>query len=741
LFRFHFIIDWIFHYFYNMQKIATFIMQNKKYIPLVILLTFIAVFFSFQSQGKNEEDPKRYEKILRNLNVLIKEAHFKPRAIDDAFSKTILKSFVEELDDEKNIFLASDIEAFKKYENKIDDEINGASLVSFYEIYKVYQKRIKEVEQIYPTLLSSPFNFNDADSIQMDVEKNDFPKTENDRYDIWRKRMKYAVLSKLVDAQEEQDKNKANKELKDFKLKADSTMEREARDQVKKQMTRYYTTKSTNETQDELFSIFVNSITMAIDPHTNYYPPIASREFNESMSGRFYGIGAQLKEEDGHIKIGTLVSGGPAWKGGELKENDEIIKVAQGAEVPVDVTGYSVSDAVKLIRGSSKGSEVRLTVKRIDGSIHVIKIIRDEVKLESTFARSAIINGKNKIGYIYLPEFYADFERPNGARCAVDIAKEIDKLKAENVSGIILDLRGNGGGSLYDVVQMAGLFIKNGPVCQVKGRDESPNILKDKDDKIQYTGPLAVMVDGTSASASEIFAAAIQDYKRGIIIGANSTYGKGTVQRMISLNPDGELSILADKNAEDLGNVKITLQKFYRINGGATQLRGVVPDVILPDRYDFLKYREKDVPSALGWDEIPKAVYNVENNDFNTIVNEEKNELAKNERFSKLKKSLEQLNLRSKKAYSLNINQYKLEQKAFKSLIKEIDELSKLSKSLEFKNLASDTATINSAQDKIDNNKQWMKFRVNDIYINESVNVIEKMISQNNLVKFEGNKP
>ena len=717
-------------------------MQNKKYIPLVILMTFIAVFFTFQSQGKNEEDPKqRYEKILRNLNVLIKEAHFKPRAIDDAFSKTILKSFVEELDDEKNVFLASDIEAFKKYENKIDDEINGASLVSFYEIYKVYQKRIKEVEMIYPALLNAPFNFNEVDSIQMDVEKNDFPKSENERYDIWRKRMKYAVLSKLVDAQEDQEKNKANKEIKDFKLKADSTMEREAREQVKKQMTRYYTTKSTNETQDELFSIFVNTITMAIDPHTNYYPPIASREFNESMSGRFYGIGAQLKEEDGHIKIGTLVSGGPAWKGGELKENDEIIKVAQGADAPVDVTGYSVSDAVKLIRGSSKGSEVRLTVKRIDGSIHVIKIIRDEVKLDNTFAKSAIINGKNKIGYIYLPEFYADFERPNGARCAVDIAKEIEKLKAENVSGIILDLRGNGGGSLYDVVQMAGLFIKNGPVCQVKGRDESPNILKDKDDKIQYTGPLAVMVDGTSASASEIFAAAIQDYKRGIIIGANSTYGKGTVQRMISLNPEGELSVLSDKNAEDLGNVKITLQKFYRINGGATQLRGVVPDVILPDRYDFLKYREKDVPSALGWDEISKAVYNEENNDFNTIVNEEKNELAKNDRFLKLKKSLEQLNLRSKKAYSLNINQYKLEQKAFKSLIKEIDELSKLSKSLEFKNLASDTATINSAQDKIDNNKQWMKFRVNDIYINESVNVIEKMISQNNLVKLEGNKP
>ena len=725
-----------------MQKIANLIMQNKKFIPIVILLTFVAVFFTFQSQGKNEEDPKqRYEKILRNINVLIKEAHFKPRAIDDAFSKSILKGFIEELDDEKNVFLASDLEDFKKYENKIDDEINGANLVSFYEIYKVYQKRIKEVEMIYPTLLNDPFDFNVQDSVQLDAEKNDFPKNESDRYDIWRKRMKYAVLSKLVDTQEEQEKNKTNKEIKDFKIKADSTMEREARDQIKKQMNRYFTTKKTNETQDELFSIFVNVITMAIDPHTNYYPPIASREFNESMSGRFYGIGAQLKEEDGHIKIGTLVSGGPAWKGGELKENDEIIKVAQGAGVPVDVTGYSVSDAVKLIRGSSKGSEVRLTVKRIDGSIHVIKIIRDEVKLENTFAKSAIINGKNKIGYIYLPEFYADFERPNGARCAVDIAKEIEKLKAENVEGIILDLRGNGGGSLYDVVQMAGLFIKNGPVCQVKGRDESPNILRDKDDKIQYSGPLAVMVDGTSASASEIFAAAIQDYKRGIIIGANSTYGKGTVQRMISLNPDGEIPMLADKNAEDLGNVKITLQKFYRINGGATQLRGVVPDVILPDRYDFLKYREKDVPSALGWDEIPKADYKVEPNDFNPIIVAEKNEISKNDRFSKLKKNLEELNLRSKKAYSLNINQYKTEQKVFKALIKEIDETSKLTQSLEFKNLASDTAAINSAKDKIDNNKQWMKFRVNDIYINESVKVVEKMITQNNLVKSEGKRP
>jgi carboxyl-terminal processing protease len=307
-------------------------------------------------------------------------------------------------------------------------------------------------------------------------------------------------------------------------------------------------------------------------------------------------------------------------------EVDPELMLTYAQEKPDHMASYSVSDAVKLIRGSSKGSEVRLTVKRIDGSIHVIKIIRDEVKLDNTFAKSAIINGKNKIGYIYLPEFYADFERPNGARCAVDIAKEIEKLKAENVSGIILDLRGNGGGSLYDVVQMAGLFIKNGPVCQVKGRDESPNILKDKDDKIQYTGPLAVMVDGTSASASEIFAAAIQDYKRGIIIGANSTYGKGTVQSTIDvsriISPTDKLMLLNEKqeengkngtvarqNAPQFGQINLTMAKFYRVNGSSTQHKGVLPDIQFPMIYPADKYGESAEPAALAWDTVKPSKY------------------------------------------------------------------------------------------------------------------------------------
>ena len=444
-----------------------------------------------------------------------------------------------------------------------------------------------------------------------------------------------------------------------------------------------------------------------------------------------------LKEDDGKIKIGSLISGGPAWKSGELKENDEIMKVAQGKAEPVDVTGYAVSDAVKLIRGAEKGSEVRLTIRRIDGTIKVITLLRDDIKLEDTYAKSAIIKGENKIGYIYLPEFYADFERPNGARCAADVAKEIEKLKAEKVDGIILDLRGNGGGSLYDVVQMAGLFIEDGPICQVKGRDEKANVLRDKDKTIQYDGPFAVMVDETSASASEIFAAAIQDYKRGVIIGSTSTYGKGTVQRNIPLNPESENTLLAANKSDDLGTVKLTLQKFYRINGDATQLKGVTPDIVLPDRLEYLKFREKDNPNALKWDEIDRADYKTwtSNVSTTTIVNSANTDLNQNSAFSKIKTNVQWLEKNNDREYSLNITKYKEEQKELKDIYKQIETLYKLPKPMNMNTPASDTTAINSDKDKMDKNKQWLKVRADDIYIDESVKVLNKMITQNNMAK------
>jgi carboxyl-terminal processing protease len=714
-----------------MQKIASF-MMSKKFIPVMLVLTGASLFLAFQSQGKNEneDNPKsRYTRVLRNVGLLLEEGHYSPKVIDDNFSQTVLKKFVQDLDDDKSVFLQSDIEAFKKFDTKIDDEIHGSELQSFFIVNDLYIKRRDESFVLISDLLAKPFDFTKEETIQFDREKLSYPKSEAERKEIWRKSIKYNVLGKFVELQEDREKNKGKK---DFVEKADSTLEREARDYVRKRMGRMMTAKRTHETPDENFSIFVNAITQSMDPHTDYFPPVAKRSFDEDMSGRFYGIGAQLKDDDGKIKIATLIAGMPAERNGDIKIDDEIIKIAEGAAEPVDVTGFAVTDAVKLIRGAKKGSEVRLTIKRADGTIKVISLLRDEIKLEDTFAKSAVINGDYKVGYIYLPEFYQDFQNPNGARCSNDVAKEVTKLKEENVEGIIIDLRSNGGGSLSEVVKMAGLFIEEGPICQVKGRDEKATILRDKDKNILYSGPLTVMVDEFSASASEIFAAAIQDYNRGIIIGSTSTYGKGTVQRNIPLTPENENPLLANKNAEDLGALKLTLQKFYRINGGATQLKGVTPDVVLPDRMEYLKFREKDNTSALPWDEIAKADYlpwtsTVSNE---TVVNITYDQINKNSVFSKIKSNIDWLGTNSEKEASLNIIKYKEEQKQLKDTYKQLEELNKLAKELNVKNLAADTVSINSAKERVEKNKQWLKRLSGDIYIDESLKVINNMIMQ-----------
>jgi carboxyl-terminal processing protease len=714
-----------------MQKIASF-MMSKKFIPVILVLTGASLFLAFQSQGKNEneDNPKsRYTRVLRNVGLLLEEGHYSPKAIDDNFSRTVLKKFVQDLDDDKSVFLQSDIDSFKKFDTKIDDEIHGSELQSFFIVNDLYIKRRDESFGLISEVLAKPFDFTKDETIQFDREKLSYPKSEADRKEIWRKSIKYNVLGKFVELQEDREKNKGKK---DFVEKADSTLEREARDYVKKRMGRMMTAKRTHETPDENFSIFVNAITQSMDPHTDYFPPVAKRSFDEDMSGRFYGIGAQLKDDDGKIKIATLIAGMPAERNGDIKIDDEIIKIAEGAAEPVDVTGFAVTDAVKLIRGAKKGSEVRLTIKRADGTIKVISLLRDEIKLEDTFAKSAVINGDHKVGYIYLPEFYQDFQNPNGARCSNDVAKEVTKLKEENVEGIIIDLRSNGGGSLSEVVKMAGLFIEEGPICQVKGRDEKATILRDKDKNILYTGPLTVMVDEFSASASEIFAAAIQDYNRGIIIGSTSTYGKGTVQRNIPLTPENENPLLANKDPEDLGALKLTLQKFYRINGGATQLKGVTPDVVLPDRMEYLKFREKDNTSALPWDEIAKADYSPWTSTVSNeaVINITYDQINKNSVFSKIKSNIDWLGTNSEKEASLNIVKYKEEQKQLKDTYKQLEELNKLAKELSVKNLAADTVSINSAKDRVEKNKQWLKRLSGDIYIDESLKVINNMIMQ-----------
>ncbi len=532
---------------------------------------------------------------------------------------------------------------------------------------------------------------------------------------------------------EDREKNKSKKA---FLSHAASPLDRDARIQVKKQIGRYFTTLENHNTTEELFSAFLNSITEEMDPHTSYFPPVDARSFNEEISGSFYGIGAQLKEDDNKIVVASLITGGPAWKSGELQVDDEIIKIGEGNAEPVDVTGYAVSDAVKLIRGSEKGTEVKLTVRKVDGTIKVISLSRDQIKLDDNFAKSAIINGTHKIGYIYLPEFYVDYENPNGAKCSDDVAKEVKKLEAENVEGIVIDLRGNGGGSLTEVVKMAGLFIEGGPICQVKGRDEKPAELNDLDKSVIYSGPLTVMVDENSASASEIFAAAIQDYKRGLIVGSTSTYGKGTVQRTISLNPEAETQLFAN-NADDLGTVKLTLQKFYRVSGGATQLKGVSSDVVIPDRLEYEKIREKDNPSALSWDEIAKANYTTWTSTYssNAIATAANKEIDNSPTFKQIKQDIEWIHDENDKQYPLNFAKYREEQKELKDTYHQLDSLLKPAKALSVTNITADIPMYTSDKEKTEKNKQFLDRLKDDLYVDETVKVLSRMINQGNMAK------
>ncbi len=716
--------------------------MSKKFLPVLLVLICAGLFLTYGVMGRGDrkdDNPKsKYELILRNVGIVLEQGHYSPKKIDDKFSKEVLDKYEETLDPDKYIFFQKDIDDFKKYQDKIDDEIHGSPLESFFTISKTYLARIDEVSKFYKDILAKPFDFTKDESLQLDGDKRSFPNSEAERFDYGRKRLKYLVLGRFIDLQDERDKHVAAKDsiFKKDGSKADSTLERDARGIVSRQMDRYFQTLKNHNTSDDMFSDFVNAITGSMDPHTTYFAPVDKRSFDELLSGTFFGIGAQLKEDDGKIKIASLITGGPAWKSGDIQPEDEIVKIAQGGDVPVDVTGYAVTDAVKLIRGAQKGSEVRLTLKKADGSIKVVPITRDKISLDDTFAKSAIVNGTHKIGYIYLPEFYADFDDPSGRRSATDVAKEVEKLKAENVEGIVIDLRGNGGGSLNDVVDMAGLFIKDGPICQVKGRDDRANILSDRDKDVLYNGPLAVMVDELSASASEIFAAAIQDYHRGIIIGSTSTYGKGTVQRSISLDPQSE-NAMFNKPDEGLGDIKLTFRKFYRINGGATQLRGVVPDIVIPDRLENVKFREKDNPDALSWDEIPKANYTTWNPgySFNSVISKVNSEINQSTRFKGIREDVSLLDEYNDKETPLNIVKYRQKLAEVKSTSKNLEDLTKLPADLKISNVVKDSIAIGDDKDKIAKNKQFLKRLGTDIYVDETVKVIDKIIGEATLAQ------
>ncbi|HEY1113363.1 MAG TPA: carboxy terminal-processing peptidase [Chitinophagaceae bacterium] len=707
-----------------------------KRLPLLLMMLAGGIFVAFQTLGTEKTPPpSKYERILQSVGEILVQGHFSPKDINDDFSKRVFNKYFEELDPEKNIFLQEDIESLRKFEKRIDDEVKGAPVAFFLEVAKIFDKRVEEASKIYKDILSEPFDFTKDESYITDNKKISFAKSDSQRKDYWRKRLKYLALDRYAELLDIREKNKGKDS---FVVKTDAELEKEARGKVSKIMERMFDRYKAKFNNDEKFAVFVNTVTQSMDPYTEFFPPVEKRYFDEQLSGRFSGIGASLQYDEGNIKIASLLTGSPAWKSQQIEVGDIIMKVAQARDSAVELTGYVVEDAVKLIRGK-KGTEVTLTLKKKDGTLKNVSLVRDEIIQDETFARSAVIQeGTAKVGYIFLPEFYADFENPNGNRSAVDVAKEIVKLKEAKVDGIVIDLRNNGGGSLYDVVQMAGLFIEDGPIVQVKDREGKPIVMRDKDNGVLYDGPLTVMVNEFSASASEIFAAAIQDYGRGIVIGSTSTYGKGTVQRSIGLDPE---SNFLSSNSE-LGSLKLTLQKFYRINGGSTQLKGVTPDIVLPDQYEYLRFRERDNENALPWDEISKAPYKSWNGgyDLQTIKNLSSSRVATNPIFNKIKERTEWLGKQNDKEYSLNINKFKAEQKQVRETVKELDSLLKLHEELNIAYLQEDIQKRASDKDKQERYNQWLKNLSKDIYLDQAVKVIGDIQSQRNLANRQNKK-
>jgi carboxyl-terminal processing protease len=735
-----------------MNTIITFMKRNYK---LLLIVTFVSLsLLAFKSNYASTTDPEKDKLLIELLTFVLEKGHYSPALMDDEFSKGIYKDYIEALDPSKRFFLQSDIDEFSKYELELDDQIQNKDLTFFDLTYTRLMQRMEESKAIYQKVLNQSFDYSIDESFNTDYEKMPYATSTAELTERWRKQIKLSTLSSLVDRLEIQENNgKVDKDLKDAaapinpdgsfqeavvetkkensaekgKLKSFVELEKETRESSLKSLNEYFEFIKDLDRKD-YFSVYLNSITARFDPHTNYLAPEEKERFDVSISGKLEGIGARLQKKNDYIEISELISGGPAWRGKELEAGDIVIKVAQGNQEPVDVVGMRLDDVVKKIKGT-KGTEVRLTVKKVDGTIKVISIIRDIVEIEETYAKSSVVekNGM-KYGVIYLPKFYIDFENKDGRDAGKDIALEVARLKKEGVDGIALDVRDDGGGSLSTVVDIAGLFIEEGPIVQIKSAGKRKEVLYDKDKKIEWDGPLVIMVNSFSASASEILAAAIQDYKRGIIIGSKQTYGKGTVQNVIDLN-----QFVRSSSVGDLGALKTTTQKFYRINGGSTQLEGVSSDVVMPDRYAYLKMGERDEANAMPWDKIDPAQYGVWNNNknFNQAIANSKNRIAMNEQFKLVEDNAKWIDSRSADyVYSLNIDKFKSAQKQIEEKAKKYKPLQNYKNNLKFSSLPYESEAMTKDVTLKEKRERWHEQLAKDIYVEEALNVLEDLQSK-----------
>ncbi len=706
----------------------------KKNFKVLLVAVFVAIA-SCSFTTKKFDNPEKDKLLIDLITYVLEKGHYSPKDMDDAFSRNIYKNFIDGVDPLKRYFLNSDIEEFKQYETAIDDQIKIKDVTFFKLVYTRLTERIAQIEKIYPRILELPFNYSIDEELNVDYDKITYPNNIKALENRWRKQLKFTTISNYYDLIEENgtnlNENSTEGKSEDFENpKSLSEIEIEARENTKSSMSEYFDFVNDLESKD-YFGIFLNTIVEEFDPHTNYFAPSDRDRFELQMSGKLEGIGARLQKKNDYIKIVEVISGGPAWRGEHVEVGDMIMKVRQESEKEaVSIIGMRLDDAVKLIKGP-KGTKVILTIKRVDGSIEEEIIIRDVVEIEETYAKSALIKKEDKnYGLIDLRQFYFDMQNYKERNAASDVKKEIIRLKKEGMEGLIIDLRGNGGGSLRTAVDMAGLFIKEGPIVQVASSGSKKEVLNDNDDEIVWNGPLVILVNELSASASEILAAAMQDYKRAIVVGSKQSYGKGTVQNLLDLN-----QWLRNNEMGDMGSLKLTTQKFYRVNGGSTQLEGVKSDVVMADRYSYIDIGEKDYDNPLPYDKIEPANYEVWNGniDYEKTISRSVERITKSQQLKLIDENAQWIkNRRDVTTVNLNYESYKKDIESRIDETKKFDSIDNYDNKLIYESLPFEIELMKQDSTLFEKRKRWHKSLGNDIYIEEGINILQDLKSTNN---------
>ncbi len=690
---------------------------------LILMLTVIVSAASCSFTSKVENDPDKDKLLIDLISYVLGKGHYDAKDINDDFSKEVFADYIDALDPLKRYFFKSDIEEFKKYEKLIDDEIRNKEISFFNLTYDRLQDRMFDARQLHKEILKHPFDFEKDEKINTDYENLPYVETKDQMRDRWRLQLKFNALSSYYDKVEEQIDSVAKNS--NYDRKTFVVLESEAREITKTSLKEYFEFADDLERKD-WFSIYINSIVEEFDPHTFYFAPQDKDRFDIAMSGKLEGIGARLQKKNDNVKIVEIISGGPAWRSNEVEVGDLIMKVKQEEEEePVSIVGMRLDDAVSLIKGP-KGTKVTLTVKKVDGTTEIIDIVRDVVELEETYAKSSVVKKDDKTyGIVNLPKFYFNMQDYNQRNAAKDVKQEIVRLKEQDMDGLVIDLRDNGGGSLQTVVDIAGLFIEKGPIVQVRTKGESPEVLSDKDRNILWDGPLVILVNELSASASEILAAAMQDYKRAIIIGSKQTYGKGTVQNVMDLN-----RWMRSNDFGDLGALKLTTQKFYRVNGGSTQLEGVKSDVVVPDRYSYIDIGEKDQENPLPWDKIAAADYSIWDGyiDFDQTINNSKERMSKNDQLKLIEENAKWVSQkRDINNYSLQYNKYKLNIALNEKQAERFDKINDYKTNLTFKSLPYEESLMSTDSVLAEKRKRWHQNLSKDVYVEEAISVLEDL--------------